>query len=178
MVDLGSFRGSVPVGSADLESGVVGRYAERFLAAHAEEMHGALEIGPDAASMETLAQMPDESQMSIVCVLPPGGLDWRVAVGHLHRLLRAGGTLLVVLPGVALAPYSERQDDYWRFTGACARWLFGLYFSDGLEVSHLGNAVTSLAALHRLPAESLTDEEYGQADSQYQLLVTVRARRS
>jgi len=83
-----------------------------------------------------------------------------------------------VLPGVVMPFDTSVTEDLWRYTAVGARQLFSNHFAASLETAYVGNVLTAMAALHRLPASSLTEDEFGPADLQHQLLVTVRAVRT
>lgn len=172
LLRMGSFESNVVLGSATQPESVVARYIEKFLDKHRAEMDGAFEVG---SSHDLVTQLPTASQKCVVCVPGLRTFDCDAAVADLQRVLRPGGTLLAVLPGVVMPFDATATNDFWRFTAEGARRLFGRHFGDDLEVAALGNPVTALAALHRLPASSLEDAEFMPVGSQHQLLITVRA---
>jgi hypothetical protein len=106
--------------------------------------------------------------------------DVRAAVATAGRALQAGGTLLATFAGISqISRYDmDRWGDYWRFTDRSARLLFEEVFatSDVQIVSH-GNVLIATAFLHGMSSEELTAAELDYVDPDYQVLITVRARR-
>jgi GT2 family glycosyltransferase len=176
----GSFRSLVPLGSAVADDSVVSRYVRRFLAAHASDTGAAVDIGdgPGQLRLDKISEVADGSQSSITCIFQLRTFALDEAVAQLHRVLRPGGVLLAVLPGVVMRSEVASVDDHWRFTALGARWLFSRHFGDDIEVSHEGNVVTALAALHQLSADSLEEIEFEPVDSQQQLLIMVFGRKN
>lgn len=107
--------------------------------------------------------------------------DVRSAVLGAHHLLRPGGVLLATVAGISqISRYDmDRWGDYWRFTNASARKLFGTAFGGGVEVRPFGNLVAALALLQGVAVEDLPDRSLlGPEDEDYQLIIAVAARRS
>jgi hypothetical protein len=106
--------------------------------------------------------------------------DVRAALATAGRALKAGGTLLATFAGISqISRYDmDRWGDYWRFTDCSARVLFEEVFapSDVQIVSH-GNVLIATAFLHGMSSEELTATELDYVDPDYQVLITVRARR-
>lgn len=122
----------------------------------------------------------DESFDCIVCTQTLMCLyDLHAAVQTLHRTLAPGGVALVTLSGISqIAPRAMcgGAEEFWRFTEASARRLFGEVFGDEqVEVQSFGNVLTAVAFLHGLVVDELTDEEFAYKDPAYPLIVTVRA---
>jgi SAM-dependent methyltransferase len=107
--------------------------------------------------------------------------DPRAALESCHRALRPGGILLATVPGISQISRHDmdRWGDFWRFTTLSAERLFGEVFpSGGLEVLAHGNVLASVAFLHGLAMEELEPAELDHLDPDYQLLITVRARKA
>lgn len=106
--------------------------------------------------------------------------DVRKALATAARALTAGGTLLVTVPGISqISRYDmDRWGDYWRFTDRSARLLFEEAFAppDVQVVTH-GNVLVATAFLQGMASEELTAAELDYVDPDYQVLITVRARR-
>jgi SAM-dependent methyltransferase len=105
----------------------------------------------------------------------------RSAVSQLHRWLKPGGTVLATVPGISQISREDMQQtgDYWRFTGAAVRRMFGDEFgADAVEVQVLGNVLAAVAFLHGIAAQELDEAALLEPDPQYQMLVTVRAVRA
>jgi SAM-dependent methyltransferase len=108
--------------------------------------------------------------------------DVPAAIRELHRILKPGGALLVTVPGIA--KICERSmiggagEDYWRFTAASTQRLFASSFGESnLEVKSYGNVLSSIAFLHGLVTEELSQQELDHDDPEYQLVICVCARK-
>jgi SAM-dependent methyltransferase len=96
------------------------------------------------------------------------------------RALAPGGVLLATLPGISRVCTADRPvwGDWWRFTTDGARKLFGsVYGEDNVEVDAVGNVLSASAFLYGLAAEELDESALAARDTDYELLVTVRAVR-
>lgn len=105
----------------------------------------------------------------------------RSAVAQLHLWLKPGGTLLATVPGISQISVHdmEQTGDYWRFTGAAVRKMFGAEFgSDAIEVEVLGNVLASVAFLEGIAAEEFDEAVLLEKDPQFQMLMTLRAVRA
>lgn len=100
------------------------------------------------------------------------------AVQQSYRALKPGGVLLATVPGISqISRYDmERWGDYWRFTDAAARRLFGDVFgAENVTVEVYGNVLTACAFLHGLATHELTARELDFNDSNYQVTIGIRA---
>jgi SAM-dependent methyltransferase len=107
--------------------------------------------------------------------------DVPAAIRTLHRILKPAGVALVTFPGISKVSREdmERWGYYWSFTTASARRLFGEFFEPrNLQVEAHGNVLTAIAFLHGIATEELESEELDYHDPDYELLITVRARKS
>ena len=107
--------------------------------------------------------------------------DVKEAVVNCFHALKSGGVMLATFPGISqISRYDmDRWGDYWRFTDASARRLFGDVF--GLEnviVESHGNVLVACAFLHGLAAEELRKDELEYHDPDYPVIITVRAVKS
>ena len=106
--------------------------------------------------------------------------DVRAALTHLHRILKPGGILLATIPGISQISRHdmERWGDYWRFTTLSARRLFEEIFpKSNVTVQAYGNVLTAIAFLEGLVVNELRREELDHLDADYELLITVRAKK-
>ncbi len=104
--------------------------------------------------------------------------DVHAAVSTLHRILKPGGVVLGTIPSLsAICRYDmDRWGDYWRFTSAAVKRLFGDVFGgDNVQVEAHGNVLVSTAFLYGMAAEDLTSAELDFKDRDYEALITVRA---
>jgi SAM-dependent methyltransferase len=181
-------------------------YVERFLAQHQGDIRGcAVEVGDSryldrfgqaAHRREILDINPNNPLATIVADLAaadgvPGDsfdcfiltqtlqfiFDVGSALRHVHRTLRPNGVVLATLPSVSrIAPGYGLERDYWRFTVASCRALFGAVFgADGVTVHSYGNARAASAFLYGLATEELSRAELEAEDEYAPLVVTVRA---
>jgi SAM-dependent methyltransferase len=119
------------------------------------------------------------------CVVLPQTLmliyDFDSAIRTIHRVLRPGGVVLATVSGIApLCPPEMIGSgaEYWRFTRHSARRMFAKYFGEeNTEVAGHGNVLAVVAFLHGLVVEEFTKEELDQDDPDYEVTVTVRARK-
>lgn len=182
-------------------------YIAGFLAAHAADITGhVLEVGDDRYTrrfgravgandvldidpanrrativddLQTGARMPSGAFDCVVLVQTlPFVFDVRGAISQVHRVLATGGVVLATVPGVSQRCHSGGHD-YWRFTEAAARRVFGEAFGDdGVTVEVQGNLTSTCAFLQGRAAEELTREQLDAYDDDYPLLIGVRAVKS
>lgn len=92
------------------------------------------------------------------------------------RVVRAGGTILAVLP--ALTPLVSEYPDYWRFSPDGLLVLLEHVWADcEIAVGAYGNCLAVIAEMLGLAAEELSPPELDVHDSRYPLLVTVVCRK-
>jgi SAM-dependent methyltransferase len=109
--------------------------------------------------------------------------DVRAAVATVHRILKPGGVALVTLPGITPVNRqdSESWGNYWcwSFTGLSAMKLFEEHFEhDDVEVETFGNVLTAASFLYGLGRGELTRRELDHRDPDYEMLITLRARKA
>ncbi len=183
-------------------------YIEKFLSNNAGDIRGhVLEIGDNSYTQkfgndcvtrsDVLHVNPDNARATIVgdlttgqnigsdsfdCIILTHTLqfiyDTRAALGHLHRILKPGGTLLATVPGISqISRYDmERWGDFWRFTSLSALRLFEDAFPAGnVTVEAHGNVLVAIAFLEGLGVKELKCDELDHRDRDYELLITVKA---
>jgi SAM-dependent methyltransferase len=105
--------------------------------------------------------------------------DLRAAINTVYRILKPGGVVLATLTGICQMvgePWEESQ--YWTFTTVSAKRLFTDIFEiENVQVESLGNVLAVVASLQGIAAEELRSEELDERDSQYPLIITVRAQK-
>src|SRR5690606_20900297 len=103
--------------------------------------------------------------------------DVHAAVKHAHRILRPGGVLLVTVPVISwLATRYGLESDYWRFTPASSRKLFGDVFgSNRVTLQSHGNVLTGIAFLAGMAREELFGSDLEVDVTHFPLIVTFRA---
>ena len=137
---------------------------------------------PRATLVADLSKDNDLPENTFDCVICTQTLPFiyglRPAIISLYRILKPGGVLLATLPGISrISPQDmEQTGDYWRFTDASARKLFAESFNEEqLDIGVYGNVLAATSFLHGLASEELTQAELDHVDTNFQLLITVRA---
>jgi peptidoglycan/xylan/chitin deacetylase (PgdA/CDA1 family) len=143
-----------------------------------------VDIAADNPSANVVADLAE------VGSLPPARYDCFVLTQTIHiiygvrevlqnafRALKPGGVLLATLPCVSRLDYeSGLEGDFWRFTPASARRLFGDVFGSGnVEVEAHGNVLTCCGFLLGLATEEFRREELDHNDPYFPLLLCIRA---
>lgn len=154
-----------------------GDQVERFEVLHAVEDGGATIVG-DLTDCSTL---PENAIDCFICTQTFNFIfDVQKAVQGAHHLLKPGGVLLATVAGISqISRYDmERWGDYWRFTDASLKMLFGPVFQGGVEVVAHGNALAACSFLQGVAVEDLPDRSLlDRKDPDYQLLLTIVARK-
>jgi glycosyltransferase involved in cell wall biosynthesis len=104
--------------------------------------------------------------------------DIQSAVWNAYAALKPGGVLLATIPGISQICRREMElwGDYWRFTSASVRRLFGDIFGESnITVTTYGNVFTTSAFLFGLTSHELKIEELDFHDPDYQVTIAVRA---
>lgn len=141
------------------------------------------EVGnPQATLVGNIAAgegIPDQSYDCMIMTQTfPFIYDITGSVTHSYSKLRDDGVLLATFPGISqISRYDmDRWGDYWRFTDASARRLFGDVFgAENVIVETWGNVLVACTFLHGLSSHELTKSELDYTDHDYQVLITVRA---
>jgi len=175
----GDLRGVVLEVGGDEYARAFGAGIERLDVLHATADNPQATVVGDLATGEGLAS---ETYDSVICTQVLNSIyDVHGAVANLHRILKPGGVVLATVPGIAGAVMPDRVlwGDYWRFTRGSLRRLFDDAFgAAGVEVQGYGNLLSTTAYLHGLAAEELSPGQLDGHDPAYELLLSVRARRS
>jgi hypothetical protein len=106
--------------------------------------------------------------------------DVQTAVKGTYKLLKPGGVLLATVAG--LCPISrydmDRWGDYWRFTDLSVRKAFSNIFDEkNIEVTVHGNVLSSTAIIQGISADELTKDELDFSDKDYQIVISIIARK-
>jgi SAM-dependent methyltransferase len=181
-------------------------YIESFLARHTTDIRGrVLEIkssayaerfGRNVTARDVLDVDATNSKATIVAdladtaAMPEGQYDCfiltqtlqllydvRAAISSAHRLLAPGGTLLVTVPCISrIIPRYGLDADFWRFTPASCRRLFGDTFgTDRIAVEPLGNVAAAVAFLRGAAVEEVPAKILHANDPYFPVIITVRA---
>ena len=159
-------------------------YTDRF--GVAVERSDVLDIDPSnpmATIVADLATADDIPSETFDCFILTQTLqyiyDIPSAVGHAHRILRPGGTLLCTVPTVSRIARLELESEYWRLTAAACSRLFGGVFTGGVvDVRARGNVLSAVAFLVGMAREELSSRELDRDDPFFPVIVTVQARKS
>ena len=103
--------------------------------------------------------------------------DARAALKTVYRILKPGGVLLATFPGISqIVRDAWRKHWHWSFTHVSAKRLFEEVFpAANVTIDVSGNVLTAAAFLYGLAAEELRQEELDYSDSDYELLIAVKA---
>ncbi|MEA2494324.1 MAG: hypothetical protein QOJ29_2235 [Thermoleophilaceae bacterium] len=107
--------------------------------------------------------------------------DVPAAIRGTRRALKPGGYVLATVPGISQISREDMRDwgDWWRFTSASAKRLFEHeYGAENVETDVHGNLVAACALLYGLAQEELSREDLERRQEDYELIVTVKARRA
>ncbi len=120
-----------------------------------------------------------ESFDCIVCTQVLGYIyDIKAAIWHAREALKPDGVLLVTISTITKISHEDMASwgDYWRVTRLGAKKLFEEVFSpENVSVTSYGNVYAATSLLYGVSKEELTDEELDYFDSEYEMLICVRA---
>lgn len=131
------------------------------------------------ADLEEPSQGTDELFDCIVCTQTLQLVfDVNTAMANLYGFLKPGGVLLMSVPGISQICREDEgiAGDYWRFTTAALQRLLEVWFPpDAVHIESHGNVKTSIAFLHGIADNEVSQEELLENDPQFPLLLTVIA---
>lgn len=134
-----------------------------------------------AADLADAAHLPGETFDCVICTQTLMYIyEVRAAILTLHRILKPGGVVLATFPGISqISRYDmDRWGEFWRFTILSARRLFSEAFPpENVSADAHGNVLSAAAFLYGLSAEELRPDELDHQDPDYEVLITVRARK-
>lgn len=160
------------------------RYSDRFGSAVTQQ--DVLDIQDGAAGTTIVGDLGKEDALppqTFDCIILAQTLqyvdDLKAAARQLHLALRPGGVVLATLP--CIGPLFE-MDNYswkWLFTPRLARELFAAEFGeDNVDIGIFGNAFAATCFLQGIAAEEVGADWLEPVDTDYPLIITVRARRT
>jgi SAM-dependent methyltransferase len=186
-------------------------YIERFLSTYCDDLQGhVLEVGDDyytrkfsggrlvtsdvlhvtqgnpkatiVADLTCANSIPSDTFDCIICTQTLQMIyDVRAALGHLYRILRPCGVLLVTCHGISKIARREGVDpwgEYWRLTAQSARRLLEEFFpAFNVTVATYGNVLAAVASLHGLAVEEMAQDELDYLDPDYEVLIGIRAKK-
>jgi hypothetical protein len=106
--------------------------------------------------------------------------NFKDAIAGARHLLKKDGVILATFAGISqISRYDmDRWGDYWRFTTLSASKAFEEVFGEGkVQVDFYGNVLSAVAFLEGISAEELTPAELDHKDQNYQVLITLVARK-
>lgn len=129
--------------------------------------------------LTTGAGLESESFDCIVCTQVLGYIyDIKAAIWNAREALKPGGVLLVTISTITKISHEDMASwgDYWRVTRLGAKKLFEEVFApENITVTSYGNVYAATSLLYGVSKEELTSEELDYFDSEYEMLVCVRA---
>lgn len=180
-------------------------YIERFLAAHADDIHGrVLEVGDDSysrrfggdrISRQDVLHIDDPSatfvgDLGTQGLLPSSAFDCIIltqvlqyvfdvpaAVNQIRYALRPGGVALITVPGVAPISRDQwRESFYWRFTEpSLTRLLTGVFDPASVVIAPFGNVYAASLFLHGAAVEEANRKKLQAVDPALAIVITARA---
>lgn len=102
------------------------------------------------------------------------------AIQGAYHVLKPGGYLLATVSGPCqISRYDmDRWGDYWRFTTLSALKTFEGVFGEGnVEVDYFGNCFAAVSLIRGIAAEEIPNEKLDIKDPDYQLTITITARK-
>lgn len=142
---------------------------------------------PRATFTGDLSDAPHLPSNAFDCVILTQTLqlifDLHGAIATVHRILRPGGVVLVTVPGIT--PVNRHDSESWgnhwcwSFTALSMRRLFEAHFAaEDVRTGTFGNVLVAAAFLYGLGRAELTPSELEHHDPDYEVLITLRARKS
>jgi SAM-dependent methyltransferase len=126
--------------------------------------------------------LPDSAFDCILCTFVLHMIfDVRPVVAELHRMLKPGGVLLVVVTGCVFGGADDRSDDgdYWRFTPCGLHALLGTAFeNENVTMRSYGNALTAAGQVRGLASEDFRKAELDHHDPRFGVTVCACAVRA
>ena len=105
--------------------------------------------------------------------------DFSKAIQGAYHLLKPGGYLLATVAGPCqISRYDmDRWGDYWRFTTLSAQRMFEEVFGKNVAVDYYGNCLATISLVRGLAAEEITMGQLDKKDMDYQVIITIVARK-
>jgi len=139
---------------------------------------------PNATIIADLTQPEPGLENQFDCIICTQALqciyEVRRAVTQLHQWLKPGGILLATVPGLSQISREDMRQtgDYWRFTDASMGKMFDEEFGpESYRIQSHGNVLAAVAFLHGIAAEECDESLLLKHDSEYQIILAIRAER-
>jgi SAM-dependent methyltransferase len=162
-------------------------YAKKFGPEGAMERIDVLDVRPDNPRATLVADLtepeafPTDAFDCVICTQTlPYIYDIHAAVRTLHRTLKPGGVVLATVTSVSrIWTKGDRlYGDYWRFTSRSSRLLFEEAFApEDVAVTSYGNVLIAASFLYGLATSELSREELDFHDSDFPVVIGIKARR-
>lgn len=128
------------------------------------------------ADLRHLEKMPANTYDTIILTHVLGMIDdYDAVIKGLKRILKPGGSLLVTVSSFAPL-FSGIETNFWRFTVASAKYVFGKHFKH-LEVVSRGNVLTGQAFWVGIAQEELTKDQLAFDDPRFSCVITIHAKK-
>ncbi len=128
-----------------------------------------------------LSTLPENAFDCFICTQTYNFIyDIQSALRGTRHLLKHGGVVLATVAGISqISRYDmDRWGDYWRFTTLSAQRIFEKEFGTAnVEIDSYGNVLSAISFLEGLSSRELSANELDYRDKDYQLLVTIVARK-
>ncbi len=145
---------------------------------HVDDSNKKATIIGDLTKIETL---PSNQIDCFICTQTLNFIyNFHDAIKGMHHLLKPGGVVLATLAGISqISRYDmDRWGDYWRFTTLSAQKIFSEVFGkENIKIDFNGNVLSSISFLEGLAVNELSKEELDFKDPDYQMLITVFAKK-
>lgn len=179
-------------------------YIEKFIEQHKEKIHGrCLEVHDDAyikrfgenrvtqsdvvdidtnnklatiyTDLSKAHIIPDDTYDTLIITQTIGLIpEHEKAVGHLYRILKPGGTLL--LTASAMGPYITNGNGFWRYSIKSFHYLLEKFFAkEQVSIEAYGNALTGQGFWVGLAVEEFTQKQMDFKDERFPILITAIA---
>ena len=105
--------------------------------------------------------------------------DFSGAIKGAYHLLKPGGYLLATVAGPCqISRYDmDRWGDYWRFTTLSVQRIFEAVFGKNVAVDYYGNCLAAISLVRGIAAEEITMGQLDKKDPDYQVIITIVARK-
>jgi SAM-dependent methyltransferase len=177
-IRFGAMRCEHPIGfERGDEPSITRWYSDHWIDQQHASLNGrVLRVGGTELNADTIDVLSCEAYDAVICALQLQSVyDLGPAVKRMWGLLKPAGVLLATLPAVTTA-HGTDENDFWRFTARSARRLFEPQCLNGsIEVQTLGNVLTSIGALHRIPAGEFSPRERDTVGAQHPVVIAVKA---
>ena len=145
-----------------------------------------VEGNPEATIIGDLTNADHIPSDAFDCIIFPQArqmiYDMPAALRTLHRILKPGGVLLLTSHGISKIGRRLGRDswgEYWHITTQSAERLFEDTFPGAdVTVGSYGNVLSACCALHGIVSEELDAEDLDVLDPDFEVIVTVRAKKA